>query len=385
MALVATALGAWTLARATVDPVVEIVPGPAPLAVPVERRVLETAVVDRGTVEYSGRVTVPLPAMADGSVLTWAPDVDARIESGDVLVEVDGRPSFALPGPTPMYRTLERGTVGRDVVQFQEAMVSLDLREDPPTGKFDRADEHAAASLYFGAGYEPETEWTPGGGSTLTDRWRLLTGGVLECPEPCEGEIAEIRDRLVELYAAARIRIPAAEVAFVEGLPRRVGSRPQSGSDPSIELTGEALVARVATGATRANSVKLGIEAVVDLDDGSLETTGDVTDISLGSGDEAGLWVVSITLHESFEELVGQGVRVRIPLVSSNGAVLAVPLSALAAHGDGSTSVTVQEPDGSTRRVTVRAGLVADGYVEVEASEGELSADDYVVVSQQDG
>jgi HlyD family secretion protein len=383
--LVATAVGAWTFARVTADPVVVDDRGPSVLAVPVESRVLETAVVDRGTVQYAEGTVVPLFGLGGESVVTWSAGVDSRVDAGDVLVEVNGRPAFVLPGDVPMYRMLERGTAGGDVAQFQEAMIGLGLREDPPTGRFDSSDEQAAAVLYVHAGYEPNTRFVPSGVAALADRWRSLTGGVLECPDPCEGEIADIRDQLVDRYAAARVRVPPAEVVFLAGLPRRVESVPQAGSAPSFRLTAESMEAVVTMGATRATSLEVGMEAVVDVDAGAVETTGVITDISLGVGELAGVWVVSITLDEGLPELLGQTVRVRIPLVSSEGPVLAVPVSALSAGGDGSTSVTVQEPDGTTRRVPVRAGMVADGYVEVEAISGSLTVDDYVVVGQEAG
>jgi HlyD family secretion protein len=383
--LVATAVGAWTLARVTADPVVEVDRGPSVLAVPVESRVLETAVVDRGTVQYSEGMVVPLLGVGGESVVTWSAGVDARLDAGDVLVEVSGRPVFVLPGDVPMYRMLERGTAGGDVVQFQEAMVGLGLREEPPTGRFDADDERAAAVLYVHAGYEPDTRFAPSGVAALADRWRTLTGGLLECPDPCEGEIADIRDQLVDRYAAARVRVPPAEVVFLADLPRRVDSVPQAGSTPSFRLTAESMEAVVTMGATRATSLEVGMEAVVDIDAGAVEATGVISDIVVGTGEQAGVWVVSITLDEVLPELLGQAVRVRIPLVSSEGPVLAVPLSALSAGGDGSTSVTVQEPDGTTRRVQVRTGMVADGYVEVQATNGDLTVDDYVVVGQQAG
>lgn len=284
-----------------------------------------------------------------------------------------------------MYRRLERGVAGRDVIQFQEAMTALGLRDDPPSGEFDLADEHAAAALYFGAGFVPDSASTPGEAATLLDRWRSLSGGLLECPEPCDSQIAEVRDRLVELYGATRVGLPAAEVVFVEDLPRRVGSVPEPGSQPTVELTAEMLVAEVTMAATRAGLLEVGMEATVDLGDGTQQTTGQISDIRPGSGEQAGLTVVSIALDEAMEELVGQVVRTRIPLTTSEGPVLAVPLTALAAGGDGTTFVTVLDKDGSTHRVGVTPGLVADGYVEVDPTDGDLSDGEYVIVGERGG
>src|SRR5690606_10243146 len=104
--LVATAVGTWALARATVEPAVTPAVVPAPMAVPVERRILETAVIDRASVRYANPVTVPLLSVGD-SVVTWSAATDSTVETGDVLVELSGRPAFVLEGATPMYRRLE--------------------------------------------------------------------------------------------------------------------------------------------------------------------------------------------------------------------------------------------------------------------------------------
>ena len=105
-------------------------PAPDVLTAPVERRVLADTVVTRGTVSATQTVDLaPVGAAADGSAAPVVTKVMARsgqtFEAGRVLVEVSGRPVFALPGKLPVYRDLKPGTHGDDVRQLQRALRSL--------------------------------------------------------------------------------------------------------------------------------------------------------------------------------------------------------------------------------------------------------------------
>ena len=83
-------------------------------------------------------------------------------------------------------------------------------------------------------------------------------------------------------------------------------------------------------------------------------------------------------------ELNGAGVVVTIPIESTGGEVLVVPIAALTARADGSTWIEVL--DGAQRRdVPVEVGLQADGLVEVSPAGGaDLAEGDRVVVGEPD-
>jgi hypothetical protein len=79
-------------------------------------------------------------------------------------------------------------------------------------------------------------------------------------------------------------------------------------------------------------------------------------------------------------------VRVSIPVSSTGGAVLAVPLAALTAGPGGESRVEVMGDDDSTALVEVETGLAAGGYVEVTGAGGAtLSEGDLVVIGQSGG
>jgi hypothetical protein len=75
-------------------------------------------------------------------------------------------------------------------------------------------------------------------------------------------------------------------------------------------------------------------------------------------------------------------VKVTIPLKSTNGKVLTVPLAALSAGSDGSSRVEVLR-DGKVELVPVKVGLSADGFAQVTATgDAKLSEGDQVVVGK---
>jgi multidrug efflux pump subunit AcrA (membrane-fusion protein) len=84
-------------------------------------------------------------------------------------------------------------------------------------------------------------------------------------------------------------------------------------------------------------------------------------------------------------ELVGASVAVVIPISTTGGAVLAVPVAALTTKTDGSTSVQVAPKDATNvseaKVVNVKVGLSAGGYAQVTAiGGGSLAKGDRVVV-----
>ncbi len=58
--------------------------------------------------------------------VTWLPDVGDVIEQGDVLYEIDGQPVVLFYGDREATRTLDDSLVGDDVLQLEEALLSLD-------------------------------------------------------------------------------------------------------------------------------------------------------------------------------------------------------------------------------------------------------------------
>ncbi|AQZ68150.1 Peptidoglycan-binding domain 1 protein [[Actinomadura] parvosata subsp. kistnae] len=128
----------------------------------VERRKLVSTVVLSGTLEYGSPLPIALAGVVGGTAeqqrVTRAPR-KGRIKEGAVLMEVNGRPVFALRGTVPMHRTIAPGTKGDDVEQLQRALRRLGYGA-PSTGVFDGATVAAVTRMYAKKGYEAQQPTT---------------------------------------------------------------------------------------------------------------------------------------------------------------------------------------------------------------------------------
>lgn len=136
----------------------------------VERRTLVSTVVVSGTLEYGSPLPISLAGVVGGTSelqrATRAPR-RGRLKEGAVLMEVNGRPVFALRGSVPMHRTIAPGATGDDVRQLQRALRRLGYGA-PVTGVFDRATIAAVTRMYAKKGYEAQQP-------TLADRQQYDT------------------------------------------------------------------------------------------------------------------------------------------------------------------------------------------------------------------
>ncbi|MFD9950682.1 peptidoglycan-binding protein [Nonomuraea sp. NPDC059023] len=146
-------------------------PKPSLVTAAVERRKLTSTVTVSGTLTYGSPLPITLAGMVGGNSggagagpgggangaaqrVTTAPK-PGPIRAGQTLMQVNGRPVFALQGKKPMYRPLVPGTEGDDVKQLQRA---LRVRA---SGVFDAATVAAVKRWYAKRGYkaqEPDLE-----------------------------------------------------------------------------------------------------------------------------------------------------------------------------------------------------------------------------------
>lgn len=223
------------------------------------------------------------------------------------------------------------------------------------------------------------------------------------------------RDSAVQALAQARdaasAYLPASEALYLTQLPRRVDDVPVKRgailSGAAMTVSGADVQVKASATADDAALLTVGDTATFELPDGATHgatitkidppgAAGSDSGESSGSGSTSGSsstrW--SITLQpdpltpEQISALQGQNVRVSVPVGSTQGKVLSVPLAALTAGpgGESRVEVVIGDPkDGEkaeTRLVDVATGLAASGYVEVTPSDGELAEGDLVVVGQ---
>jgi len=131
------------------------------ITVPVELRRLVSTLVVSGQIQYIEPTTVRLAgavgtSAGDTQVVTRIPDLDSELAEGGVLVEISGRPVFALQGELPMYRQLTPGASGPDVLQLETALDRLGFEPGTIDEQYDAATEAALDAFYEARGFASE-------------------------------------------------------------------------------------------------------------------------------------------------------------------------------------------------------------------------------------
>jgi peptidoglycan hydrolase-like protein with peptidoglycan-binding domain len=282
-----------------------------------------------GTLGYGS--TSAVPGAAAGT-LTWLPEPGAVIERDQPLYAVDERPVRALYGSTPLWRDLRAGLRGADVRQLNENLAALgyDVSVDEVFGPRTRA---------------------------AVRHWQ--------------------RDRGLEVTGV----LTSDDVAFVDGAVRvaavpGVLGRPAGGDVLSVTSTRRVVTVSVSQRDADRLAVGTDVEVRVNGSGGALR--GKVVDAAPGEAKDGSATVdVTIDFDPGDRELpAAASARIEAAGTTERG-VLSVPVAALVARGaSGGYAVDVVR-DGTTERVPVRAGFVADGRVAVT---GDVHAGDRVVV-----
>ncbi|MFI2755130.1 hypothetical protein ACGIF2_17000 [Cellulomonas sp. P22] len=234
------------------------------------------------------------------------------------------------------------------------------------------------------------------------------TGAAAEAAQVSAAQLAltDARTALTEAKASTLTPLPASEVVFLPSLPRRVddvtvkqgsvvNGPVMSVSGATLEIVASAarkdadLLTVGAVGATTVDGTDIpltvtAIEAPGTSGEPSDDSTGGTTSSSGTTGSDSGRYTVRFAPGELTEAQVtalqGTNVRVKVPVSSTGGEVLAVPLAALTAGPGGESRVERQAKDGTSELVTVETGLAAGGYVQITTSSTPLAAGDLVVV-----
>lgn len=387
-------------------------PKASQITVPVEKKALSSKVVGRGDTSFDGAVNVRIetsslktPAVVTGKV----PKVGSTIKEGKVLLEIAGRPVIGLAGVLPMYRSLAPGSKGPDVLQLEQTLDRLGYDPGTVDSKYDSSTARAVEELYEAAGYEapePEEQLTQavegadksvdGAKNALRQAKAALkqakagpgkadTSVQQGAVDDAEENLADAQEALNEAEFKAGTPLPVAEVVFVKTLPRRVDDvkveRGGTVNGVVMSVSGASLVVTVKVDADTKERLKVGMPASFDIGDG---TAVAATVRRIGrNGDQYDVVVAPKSLTAAqLERLREANVRVTIPVKSTNGKVLAVPIAALSAGSDGGSRVEVLR-DGKIELIPVTVGLSADGYAQVTASgDAKLTEGDQVVVGK---
>ena len=198
------------------------------------------------------------------------------------------------------------------------------------------------------------------------------------------------RQLIVELETLRRrmgVQIPVDEIVFIPALPVRVEEVKAlvGGAAVGIVLTvtDNQLAIDSSLSLESAPLVKPGMPAAIDEQALGVKATGKVQLVASTPGTRAGVDPLHVYLEIKVDptpvRLEGASVRVTIPIKSTQGAVTAVPNSAVSLAADGTSRVQVKRKDG-LEYVVVTPGLSADGFIEVTAVAGKLQPGELVVV-----
>lgn len=304
---------------------------------PSERTAIVTRSVIREVYTFSGRLVEASPArpLADEGIVTAMPvKPGATVRSGTVILEVNGRPRIALDLAFPLWRDLQLGMSGKDVLEVQEALRGHSYYGGPLDGRFNAALELAVRSLYERLGYQPE---------------------VSRAARRTKDDSAE---------STRRVSLPRAEIVALIGGPLRLRLGDTRVGD-ALESSRAALAA-VGTRLEVRDGGKLA----------RILRRRDSRRLSLFVGDDSAPTVVrtrssaesrgrSAVVLERRSGLPPRGeVTGNVVIRTTKSRVTAVPVTALTPTPDGRVIVRVRE-DGRTREVRVKVGLRGDRLVEV--------------------
>ncbi|WP_144710023.1 peptidoglycan-binding protein [Curtobacterium pusillum] len=295
----------------------------------VDRGDLTDSKVFAGTLGYGAARGVP--GAAQGT-LTWLPEPGQVIHRDDFLYAVDERGVRSMHGTVPVWRSLERGRKGTDVHQLNANLAAL--------------------------GYDVSVDDTFGPRTQRAVRqWQ--------------------RDRGHERTGV----LTARDIAFVDG-DVRVGTvggklgQPSGGDVVTVTSTKRIVTATVSQ--REAERLAVGTKVQVRINGAGAPMPGSVTGVQPSTGEDAGSKVDVEVSFEAGDRKLPAAASAQIDATGvTERDVLSVPIAALVAGSGGRYAVDVVRRDGTTKRVRVETGLVADGRVAVT---GGVAEGDRVVV-----
>ncbi|MGW6197532.1 peptidoglycan-binding protein [Kribbella sp. NPDC055110] len=386
-------------------------PKASQITVPVAKKALSSKVVGRGDASFDGAVNIRVetsglttPAIVTGKV----PAVGSTITEGKALLEITGRPVIGLAGVLPMYRTLSPGSKGPDVLQLEQTLDRLGYDPGTVDDEYTLDTSGAVENLYEDAGYDaptPDEKFTQAVDQTKNqvdaakkqlrqaqsqlkaakDAKAKDTSVQQGAVDDAEQNLADAQDAQNEAEFKAGTPLPVSEVVYVKTLPRRVDDvkveRGGTVNGVVMSASGASLVVTVKVDAETAQRLKAGMPATLDLGD-SVSVAGKVRRVTK-NGNQYDVVVAPNALTASQLALLRDAnVRVTIPIKSTSGKVLAVPVAALSSGSDGASRVEVLR-NGKVELIPVTVGLTADGFAQVTPKgDAKLSEGDQVVVGR---
>lgn len=333
------------------------------------------------------RAGYPAPEPPEGAreALRAAEDMLRSAQEG--LAQAQAALTQAQAGPSRSERVAADNAVNAAQRAYDEARActARPAEKDPETG--------AALPSMCPSVAEAQDQLT----LTKAQRDELLaapnTSGEVASRDAAERSVEDAKEELAQARQGVLTPLPASEVVYLAELPRRVDAvdvkRGTVITGPVMTVSGTTL--EIVTTMPDENAALLSVGDPADLIVGDTTLPATIAEIgNAGSAGESGR--TRVTMHpvdlteEQRSAIAGSNVRVRIPVSSTDGAVMAVPLAALTAGAGGESRVEVLREGADTPElVVVTTGLSANGYAEITSSAAPLRVGDLIVVGQSDG
>jgi len=309
--------------------------------------------------------------------------VDANTLAVDRLAQAEGgtHPDTGLPASSEELASLAQAATTTQENLDAATLALSNANDELASAIYEGADEVAAAQRGLDITVASQAETLAAPDTTFE---RRAVDDARTALEDAMTELAELDFRL-------GTEMPKSEIVFLDILPRRIDrvlvERGDTVSGPVVRISGAEIVIDSSVATADRPLVSVGDRVIVDDEGLGIELEGQITELAdtpggLATG-ESRYYVQVVPEGGDPLQLRGLNVRLTIPIESTDGAVLAVPLAALSAGADGTARVQVEREPGLTELVTVVVGLSADGFVEVQAIDGSLVAGDDVVVGRE--
>lgn len=317
-------------------------PEVVPVTDPLRNEVLEQIFSLRGTLAPEQRAPVRFDSELEGRIITALPvEAGQEVTSGQVFIEVEGRPVIILTGAFPMWRDLTWPIrPGPDISQLQTALTELGFYSDDVDGNYEASTLRAVFALYKSIGYEPPTR-------SAVDRLEFVfVPPDLRIIDRLDAHVGDAL-RLDSITLATAARRIEAELTF----------------DQRQTITPGQIIRTLETSGD--DSWSSAIEQVVEIqpnaDNGSPTT--------------------AIVTREPIPASFGAGHAFVVVLESSGEPILSASPAAVHMNDEGETIVVVLDGIKETV-VPVRVGMVTEARVEVAPQvPGTLEAGDLLVLN----
>lgn len=154
-AVVALTIGSFVAGRLTSPPIrdtIEQARAPIPVDAEVEMRLVDSRASYVAMVQEPAGIETPVTST--GVVVRAVLSPGQQISPATLLGVIEGQPSFALPEPLALYRDLNRGDEGDDVLTLQRSLAAAGYAVEP-SGVVGSQTLRAMNSMFRDAGFDP--------------------------------------------------------------------------------------------------------------------------------------------------------------------------------------------------------------------------------------